>query len=124
MSDGGKAFDRLPADPLSGTIGCNQFWVFLLNLLQVLEKEIKVAVRNLGLGFDVIEIVVVLDEPAKLLGPLTRRRRTTLWGVLAHGLVAPGSRCEAAMAVRSFLRLRTRSSPMLSIANIAIAPSS
>ena len=68
MRDCDKAFDRLTADALGGTIWSDELWILGLEFFQLVVELVELLVGDLGFCFDVIEEVVMVNEPAQLLG--------------------------------------------------------
>src|ERR1700736_6941616 len=68
-----EAFNRLSASALGWTVLGGQFRVFGLDLFQLIEELVKLAIRNLWFGVGVIPFVVVVDEAAQLFGAVLER---------------------------------------------------
>src|SRR6516225_4681294 len=66
MPDGGETLDRLSADTLGRTVGRNQLRMFGFELLELFEKLVEFFVGNLRFGFNIIEVVVMIDLSAEL----------------------------------------------------------
>src|SRR5262249_30414402 len=60
--------DGLAADPLGGAFRIYQFRMLGLDLLQLFEQLVELAIGNLRLSFGVIQVVVVVDELAQFRG--------------------------------------------------------
>jgi hypothetical protein len=89
MHDALEAVDGLAADALGGTVGCDQLGVSGLQALQLLEKLVELLVGDFVPGFDVIKVVVVVDETSKLLDALLDAGHDTLTG--QDGTALPAS---------------------------------
>src|SRR5260370_442436 len=93
MLHGHEPFDRLATDAPRWAVRGNQLRVSLLDLLQLLDEPIIVPVRDLGLGFHKILVVVAIDQAPKLLGPFRDGRhhclRQTLSGRFPKAVSRP-----------------------------------
>src|SRR5262249_32036456 len=83
MLDRAKAENGLAADALRRAVRGDQLGMFGLELLQFIEQAIELAVGDLRLGFDVIQVVVVVEKPAQLVDTVFVR---------GHGLSASSLR--------------------------------
>ena len=68
MADGDESLDRLAADALRGAVRRDQLRMLGLDLLQLLEQAVELAVGNLRFGLDVVFLVVVIDELPEFIG--------------------------------------------------------
>src|SRR5262245_41590362 len=124
MADRDEALYRLAADSPRGTIGRDQLRVGRLDFFEFFEQAIEVAIGNLRLIFDVVPVVVVVNELPKLCHASSGGRNRIALTVFAHyGGEASSPDIPAALD-RSFPRLRMRSRPMLRKAKTAIVASS
>jgi hypothetical protein len=73
MADCLEAGDGLAANPQRGAIGRAQLRVLGLQGFQFVEQPVELAVGDLRLRFDVVLVVVVVEEPAQLLGTFGER---------------------------------------------------
>ncbi len=69
----GEACERSGADALGGRVGIGEAWVGFFKILEFAEEFVVVGIGNFRFGLGVVEVVVVIEELAKLGGAVLRR---------------------------------------------------